>query len=281
MRGKIFSIEEFSTFDGPGIRTTVFLKGCPLRCTWCHNPEGQLRETEYMRNANGCAHCGACERAGTQTDGGLRLTEASAAACARGLVRQSGEDITAEALAERIKKNADILRSSGGGVTFSGGEPLMQSAFVLDCARRLSDVSIALQTSGFADSGTFEKTLSVCDYVLYDLKIMDNALHKRYCGAENAPIRENYRTLVSSGKRFVTRIPLITGITDTETNLRDIASFLWENGVSYAELLPYNKLAGSKYGALLREYTPCLQPELSCETPASLFEAYGIVTKMM
>ncbi|MBQ8345065.1 MAG: glycyl-radical enzyme activating protein, partial [Clostridia bacterium] len=182
--GRIFSIEEFSTFDGPGIRMTVFLKGCPLRCPWCHNPEGQRFEVEYMRNVNGCTGCGACERVGERTGDVLRLTERSAAACPRNLVRRSGEDISVDALAEKILKNAEILRATGGGVTFSGGEPLCQTDFVMACAQRLDGLSVALQTTGYAPSATFERALSVCDYVLYDLKLMDPAAHKAVCGVD-------------------------------------------------------------------------------------------------
>ena len=116
----VFSIEEFSTFDGPGVRTTVFLKGCPLRCEWCHNPEGQRAESEWVKSPNGCLHCGLCERFGVKrADGTIMLTQTSAAICPRNLVRLSGEDYTPEELCAKLMKNAEILKSMGGGVTFS------------------------------------------------------------------------------------------------------------------------------------------------------------------
>ena len=276
MEGKVFSIEEFSTFDGPGIRMTVFLKGCPLRCLWCHNPEGQSAETEYMRNFNGCLYCGACERAGMRRNGQIVLTKESVLACSRNLIRKSGETFTAQALAEKILKNADILRKTGGGVTFSGGEPLLQTEFIIDCAKRLQNLSIALQTSGFAEKEVFERALSVCDYVLYDVKLMDEGEHIRYCGGSNRNILQNYRILVASGKEFVTRVPLIPHITDREENLRAIAAFIKENGVNYVELLPYNKMAGSKYGSLMKEYP--LKDGAAQNNPnaARIFEAMGV-----
>ncbi|MBQ5926473.1 MAG: glycyl-radical enzyme activating protein, partial [Clostridia bacterium] len=243
--GRVFSVEEFSTFDGPGIRMTVFLKGCPLTCSWCHNPEGQTAKIEYVRSPNGCLSCGACERAGEQKNGKTVLTKESVLACPRNLVRQCGEDYTPQALSEKIIKNASVLTATGGGVTFSGGEPLLYADFIVECAQLLNGVSVALQTSGYAERETFEKALSVCDYVLFDLKVMDEEGHRRYCGVSYRKIKENYRLLAESGKKFVTRVPLIPGVTDTKENLTAIAEFMRENGVGYVEVLPYNKLAGS------------------------------------
>ncbi len=128
---KIFSIEEFSTYDGPGIRMTVFLKGRPLRCSWCHNPEGQSFEAQVVRSPNGCIGCGACLNVGEKETGRRTLTEASIAVCPRGIVRLCGEEYTSERLVGIIGKNVDMLNAAGGGVTFSGGEPLCQHAFLL------------------------------------------------------------------------------------------------------------------------------------------------------
>lgn len=276
MEGKVFSIEEFSTFDGPGIRMTVFLKGCPLRCKWCHNPEGQSAETEYMRNPNGCLRCGACERSGISLNGKIVFTEDSLNACPLGLVKRCGEIYTAEKLTEKILKNAAILRENGGGITFSGGEPLAQTDFIVDCVKRLNNLSVALQTSGYASKQTFLKALSVCDYVLYDLKIIDENLHKKYCGASNDRILENYKLLARSSVAFVTRVPLIPDITDTEENLSDIAKFMKENGVNYVELLPYNLMVGSKYGSLMRDYPLKNGKTTNNPSAAKIFQRYGI-----
>ena len=281
--GRIFSIEEFATSDGPGIRMTVFFKGCPLRCTWCHNPESQQAEVEYVRSPNGCLSCGACLRAGKpNARGELRLTAASVEACPRRLVRRCGEEFSVQALCERVLANASILRETGGGVTFSGGEPLAQSAFLCECLTALKGkVHTAVQTCGYTDAATFAKVLSLCDYMLYDLKLIDPALHRRYCGTENARILENYRTLAASGLPFVTRVPLIPGVTDTAENLSALAAFVREQGVDYVELLPYNRMAGSKYAGLLRDFVPGFDEERPVELHPDIFEKNGIRAKKM
>ncbi len=283
MNGRIFSIEEFATFDGPGIRMTVFFKGCPLRCSWCHNPESQRAEVEYVRSPNGCLACGKCLEVGERdAQGDLRLTADSITACPRGLVRRCGEDFTTEELCRRILANASILTATGGGVTFSGGEPLAQSAFLLSCLAALRGrVHTAVQTCGFADAETFGAVLEACDYLLYDLKLIDPALHLRYCHADNARILANYRTLAASGKPFVTRVPLIPGVTDTPENLGAIAALMREVGVSYAELLPYNRMAGSKYGGLLRTFEPGFDEDCPVALHTEIFQKHGIRVKKM
>lgn len=283
MRGRVFSIEEFATFDGPGIRTTVFLKGCPLRCTWCHNPEGQRLSAEYVRSPNGCLSCGACLALAEKCDDGtLTLTERSKDACPRALIRLCGEEYEASELCDELLENADILCASGGGVTFSGGEPLMQVDFLLECLSILEGrLHRAIQTCGYASREVFSRALKSCEYMLYDLKIMDRAAHIDYCGADNAIIHENYRELVSSGVSFVTRVPLIPSVTDTTENLSAIASFISSLGVKYIELLPYNRAAGSKYGGLLREYEPRFDEKRGVELGIEIFKAYGIEAKKM
>ncbi len=277
MKGKIFSIEEFSTFDGPGIRMSVFLKGCPLRCTWCHNPEGQSTQSEYIRKNGDCRKCGKCLENAEKIGETLRLTEASASACPQGLIRVCGEDYTAEALCERILKNKRVLDMSGGGVTFSGGEPLMQASFLGECLSALRpQMHCAIQTCGYADGETFGQILTMCDYVLFDLKLMDSRQHKRFCGADNEKILKNYDALTHSGVPFVTRIPLIPAVTDTKENIRAIAEFVEGHGVDYVEVLPYNKMAGGKYAGLLRQYTPGFDESVASEPHIEIFNQYGI-----
>ncbi len=273
MFGRIFAIEEFSTFDGPGIRMTVFLKGCPLSCPWCHNPEGQSTQIEYYRSPNGCVNCDNCLIEN-------KLTSESISLCKRNLVRAFGEDISSEELTEKILKNAKILSMNAGGVTFSGGEPTLQRDFLLDCLKKLKNkVHTCIQTTGFSEN--FCDFLNNADMFLYDLKFIDNGLHKTFCKQDNKIILENYKTLASSPKPFITRVALITGVTDTEKNLTDIALFLKENNVKYVELLPYNVLAGAKYKGLMREYDFIPNADASCKDPVKLFKSFDILAKII
>ena len=275
MQGMIFSIEEFSVYDGPGIRTTVFLKGCPLRCTWCHNPEGQSACSEIVKSPNGCIGCGRCEANAVCENGVLRYTEASMAGCPRNLLRRMGEEMTPDALCQKLLRNREML--VGGGVTFSGGEPLYQGEFVLQSLERLKGkLHTALQTSGFCARELFDRALALSDYFLYDLKLIDDTAHKRYTGVTNAPILENFRVLCRSGKPFTVRVPLIPGVTDTKENISAIATLLQENGVDRVELLPYNKMAGGKYKLVGREYTPCFDEQKEPEPHLEIFAARSI-----
>ena len=275
--GRIFAIEEFSTFDGPGIRMTVFLKGCPLRCMWCHNPEGQHFESQYIRSENGCLHCGACIQAG---DG--HLTEKSVESCPRNLVRLCGEDISPEDLLGKIENKLWMLHSTGGGVTFSGGEPLSQPEFLLSCLDVLKGKTHrAIQTSGFAPAEIFAEALARCEYVLYDLKLMESEKHKQYTGVDNKHILENYRILAASGKPFITRIPLIPGVNDTCENLRQTAAFLQTLDVKKIELLPYNKAAGAKYKMLGRRYETDFDPFAAPKTHRDIFEDHEIEVRVL
>ena len=280
MKGTVFSIEEFSVYDGPGIRTTVFLKGCPLHCSWCHNPEGQRYESEIVCSPNGCLHCGRCREHAVSENGVLRFTEASIRACPRGLLRVCGEEYEAEALCKRLLKNRELL--VGGGVTFSGGEPLWQGDFVLECLSRLKgEVHTAVQTTGFCNRALFESVLAKTDYVLYDLKLIDDSRHRFHTGVSNRLILENFKALATSGVDFTVRTPLIPGVTDTEENLSAIAMLLREYGIGRIELLPYNKMAGGKYKMLLRQYTPTFDETQEPVPRVPLFEAYSVHVEIL
>lgn len=273
--GRVFSIEEFSIYDGDGIRMTVFLKGCPLRCEWCHNPEGQGYGQEVCRSLSGCIECGACLAEG-------KLTPNSIGACKRGLVRLVGDEYTVDDIVRIVSANADILNASGGGVTFSGGEPTAQREFLLSCLCALSGITDrAVQTTGYCDKDTFSRVLAECDRVLYDLKLIDSDAHKRYTGVPNGKILENYATLAKSGVPFTTRIPLIPTVTDTVENIKGIARFMRECGVTYAELMPYNKMAGGKYASLGREYAPSFDESIEPNPHTEIFQKYGIEVKIL
>lgn len=282
VKGRVFSIEEFSTYDGPGIRMTVFLKGCPLRCMWCHNPEGQRFEQEIARSPNGCLGCGACLKKGEALTGTPCLVRESIPVCPRKLVRECGVDYTPEEMVEKIGKNLAILNMSGGGVTFSGGEPLCHWQFVLECMKLLrTRTNRALQTCGYASSEVFSTVLEECDFVLYDLKHMDSDVHKHYTGVGNERILENYRILAKSGKEFITRIPLIPTVNDTAENIRATAEFMQGLGIGRIELLPYNKMAGGKYLMLGRKYEIDFDGDKAPENHIDIFNEYGIEVKVL
>jgi pyruvate formate lyase activating enzyme len=233
----IFSIEEFSVFDGPGIRTTVFLKGCPLRCEWCHNPEGQSFSNSILRATNGCIGCGECMRRGETANGKVIYTESSIANCPQNLLRYAAKQYTSEELCDHLSKNFAILNAAGGGLTFSGGEPLANHTFLLECLELTRGrVNRAVQTCGFSTPEIFNKVLDACDYMLFDVKLVSDEQHLKYTGVSNATILQNFATLAESGKDFVVRTPMVPGVTDTEENIRGIADLLARNGARYIEL---------------------------------------------
>ena len=249
MDGVIFDIKEFSIHDGPGARITVFLKGCPLRCKWCHNPEGLSPRPQLLYSKTTCAHCGACYRPCTHPE--CVPFGRCIHACSNGCLRVSGRTVSADSLAQTLLQNADILTLTGGGITVSGGEPMLQSDFVCALADKLPGVHKALQTSGYTDPATYERVVSRFDYIMQDIKLADDRAHREFTGVSNEKILQNIAYLKQSGKEFVFRVPLIPGITDTEENLRAISEIVGDHKV---ELLKYNALAGAKYEMLDMTY---------------------------
>ena len=251
MIGRIFDIKEFAVHDGPGARTTFFLKGCPLRCRWCHNPEGQSFDRELMIRSALCEGCGLCRRPAENEI--FRTYGRNPSACPKGLISLCGEDLTPAQVLEKVLPMKDLLASMEGGVTFSGGEPLLQGQFVSECADLLHEhgVHVAMETCGYASSEVFRQVASRMDYILFDLKIMDPKRHLAATDADNGPILENARWLMENHPAFVFRTPLIPGYTDDEENLAEIKSFV---GDAPWEKLPYNNLAGAKYSMLGRTY---------------------------
>lgn len=240
----IFDQKGFALHDGPGIRTTVFCKGCPLRCLWCHNPEGLSPTPQLCVKENACVHCGKCRIPCTHPD--CQPYGRCLHICPAGCISVAGKSVDTAALAETLAKDKDIFATSSGGVTFSGGEPLLQWQAVVECANRLRDMGIhvAMETSGHATPAVFRQTINAMDYVIMDVKLADPTAHKRYTGVDNHYILANLRTLQESGKPCILRTPLIPGITDTDENLTAIRALV---GDTPWETLPYNALAGAKY----------------------------------
>jgi len=248
MTGIIFDIKEMAVHDGPGLRTTVFLKGCPLRCLWCHNPEGLSPKPQLYIRKHACQHCGLCRRGCSHPD--CQPYGRCLHICPSGLISISGREITSDALASALKSNL-FLFGKDGGVTFSGGEPLMQAEFLLDVAAQLDGIHLALETSGHAPSEVFRAVISRMNYVYMDLKLADRELHKQYTGVYNDQILKNLEILRASGVPCTIRTPLIPGITDTQENLSGIRKLV---GDLPHELLPNNAMAGAKYDLLNMEF---------------------------
>lgn len=247
MMGTIFNIQHFSLHDGPGIRTTVFFKGCPFRCIWCHNPESFKKEIQTVFDKERCINCGICKEVSN---------EISADNCPSGAIEVIGRDISIDELMFEILKDKEYYDTSGGGVTFSGGEPLMQPEFlqaVLKECRKLG-IHTAVDTCGFASAEIFSVINGLTDLYLYDLKLIDDVLHKKFTGVSNSLILENLKNLSDSGKRVFVRIPLIPGITDTEENIIGIIEFLKQIKFGQINLLSYHALAKNKYIKLGLEY---------------------------
>ena len=250
-QGTVFSIEEFAIHDGPGIRTTVFLKGCPLRCSWCHNPEGQAFEPEMMVKKGERSVC--------------------------------GETYSPKELAEKLLRNEKIFRMNGGGVTFTGGEPLSQARFLLEVLDELGGrIHTAIETSGYAPMEVFREITGKVDLVMMDIKMVDQERHRKWTGKGNAIILGNLNTLIASGRPFIARIPLIPGVNDDEVNLEATAALLeGAPGLQRVELLPYHKTAGAKYPMVGREYIPGFNTEVPPRVDAGPFEKRNIKTMIL
>ena len=273
MRGLIFDIKEFAVHDGDGVRTTVFFKGCPLRCAWCHNPEGLSPTRELYERREGCLACGLCRRPCTHDD--CKPFGRCLHVCPKDLIRPVGREYSVEELADKLLRQKPFLQSVGGGITLSGGEPLLQAAFCTELLRALNgELHVTLETSGYASEADFLRVTELCDFVMMDLKLMDDQAHRRYTGISNERILHNARLLMNSGVPHLFRTPLIPGITDTEENLRAIADLIGDEPI---ELLSYNELAAAKYASVGRIFPDFIDPKNASDVPTNLFR--GIVQK--
>lgn len=256
----IFDIKRYAVHDGPGIRTTFFLKGCPLRCLWCQNPESMDGRQVVAFAPQKCVGCGECARVCGKLDDTLRLPRAQCALCGdcvkvcyAGARSFAYTDYTPERILAIALEDEPFFRASGGGVTFSGGECLLHGAFMFEALKLCHDAGIhtTVDTCGAIPRQAFEAVLPYTNLFLYDIKLMDNARHLAYTGRENGEILKNAQALCRSGAQVVIRVPLIPGHTDAAEDVRAIGRFIrdaLDMRVVRVELLPYNQLAQTKYG---------------------------------
>lgn len=245
IQGTIFDIREFCLHDGPGIRTTVFFKGCPLHCAWCHNPEGINPKPETLTTGRVC-----------------------------------GRQIGASTLAAELRKQEPFFSAYGGGITFSGGEPLYQIDFLLACADALHPIHLALETSGFAPLKDYQRAVSAMDFILQDLKHPDSEAHRFWTGGDGAIIFSNLAWLKQSGTPFCARIPVIPTVNDTPEALEGFAKLLEHAPtLQHVELLPYQAMAGAKYALVGKTYTPSFDKKTQNHLDLAPFREKNIVVK--
>jgi len=267
--GLIFDVQHYAVHDGPGIRTLVFFKGCPLRCVWCANPESHAAQLELRFASSRCrqhlACCHVCTASAiAYVDNTLQIDRQACAccvdracieACPTNALSLVGETISVDALVERVAADCDFYANSGGGVSFSGGEPLSQPEFlhaVLERCRRLG-LHSAVETCGLASRRVVEKVAPLVDLWLYDVKLIDPMRHRQHTGADNALVLDNLRWLAQRDPaRLVVRVPVVPGVTDDDDNLGGIAALLVELKLDRVELMPYHALGEDKHAALGR-----------------------------
>ncbi|MCJ7606081.1 MAG: glycyl-radical enzyme activating protein [Dehalococcoidales bacterium] len=292
--GTVFNIQRYSLQDGPGIRTTVFLKGCPLRCSWCSNPESQKPFPEIAHRDSLCTRCGRCIdvcalRAIALGAKGVVINRKLCTNCARcvdvcppAALKVFGEEMSAADVFRQVQKDEEFYRESGGGVTVSGGDPLSQPDFVAALFRycREKDIHTCIETSGFASIKAWKKVLPHTSLVLFDIKLADTAAHRKWTGQQNGTILRNLGLLVMNGVPVIIRVPLIPGVNDTQAELRNIAGTLacYLKAPGRIDLLPYHQYGLGKYQMLDRKYrleAIVPQTETAVQNARQLFESYG------
>ena len=250
MTATIFDIQRASFVDGPGIRTTVFFKGCNLRCAWCHNPESQSTKTEMLFYKNRCTGCGKCLEVCPNSLKKCDFCGKCALFCPHDAREICGKEYTVDEVMREVIKDKAIYENSGGGVTFSGGECMLHIDFLEEILKRCKEQGIhtAVDTAGHLPPEYFERIILYTDLFLYDIKISDTEKHKEYVGVGNELILSNLERLLSHGSRVIVRTPVIVGVNDSEEEIRAIKAIA--KGAEAHELLPYHAMGEHKYAAL-------------------------------
>lgn len=291
MKGIITHTQRMSLHDGPGIRNTIFFKGCNLRCAWCHNPETLSLQPELGWAENKCIHCGVCEEKcpqralSVQGNGIVKKKEActQCGTCVNECYANAhyliGKEYTEDELCRMMEQDRDIFQRSGGGVTLSGGEPMVQHKFLLVLAQALhaQGLHVTLQTNLYASWNLYETILPYIDYLMCDLKHLDSEEHRRWTGQGNKTILANLHQLDATGKKYIVRTPVIPGVNNKEEQLRDISHFVSQlhNTEGYV-LLPFHPLAAYKYHNMGIEYEFETIDEIPHEEFATLKEQFEL-----
>lgn len=256
MDATIFNIQKFSLHDGPGIRSVVFFKGCPLCCRWCANPESQKALPQLMRDREKCIACGLCEAGNREI-----------ARCPVGALTLEGRRVTIREVFDELMKDRDFYLGSGGGVTFSGGEPLLYTEFIarLSALLRREKIHLAAETTGYSGEKEFSSLCNSVDLLLFDLKHWNDEAHQRGTGVSNQRILQNLRYAARRGIALCGRIPVIPGFNDSPADIERLGALLAEHGVKQANLLPFHQLGENKYRLLGKDYSMKGVPSLHKE----------------
>jgi len=270
MTGQVFNIQKYVLHDGPGIRTTIFFKGCPLSCKWCHNPESIRRDQELSFNKGKCIGCNHCND--------FKDPEP----CPSEALSFVSKDYSVDELMIEIMKDHVFYEQSGGGVTFSGGEPLLQSDFLLEVLKvcKKNGLHTAVDTSGFSPWANFERLKPYVDLFLYDIKHMDSDKHKALTGVGNKLIIDNFKQLILDHDVYL-RLPIIKGVNDDAENMKEVRSLITSDHVLQVNLLPYHNYAENKYNQLMNhiEFEAFQRPsDEQLESLKSFFESFNITT---